>query len=191
MKRAVILLLLVAAAPDRPTIPPARDAAVTYRTSGAAAALIPNMGGGEGTGQMRLRWNAAGLLRLEAEGRPQTLLLDLRSKFAHIVDTSLRSAVLLPLKERDVDGVLLTGAQMTRVREDTVAGLGCTVWSVRAQKGDGTICLTPDGVPLRVEGTVDGRRGSLEAVAVQLELQPPTLFQVPAGYMSFSLPKFK
>ena len=191
MRAVVFLLLLAAAGPDRPTIPPTRDVAVTYKTGGAAAALIPNTGGGEGAGQMRLRWNAAGLLRLEAEGRPQTLLLDLNTKSAHIIDTGLRSAILLPMKHRDVEAVLLTGAQMTRLREDKVAGLACTVWSVRAQKGDGTICLTPDGVPLRAEGTVDGRRGTLEAIAVQREPQPEALFHVPPGYMSFSLPKFK
>ena len=180
---------------DRPSLPPRRDVAVTYRTTGAAAALIPpglqGSGPAEIVGQMRLRWNVAGLLRLEAEGRPQFLVLDTAGPSAHVVDSTLRTAISIPMKPRDLDLILLTTAETSRVGEDRVAGMACTVWSVHARNGDGTVCITGDGVPLRVDGAIDGRKGTLTATAVDFSPQPQALFQVPAGYMSFSLPKFK
>ena len=191
----VAAILLIGATADRPTLPPRRDVAVTYRTTGAAAALIPpglqGSGPADGVAQMRLRWNASGLLRLEADGRSQILLLETAGPSAHVVDSTLRTAIFLPMKPRDLDAVFLNNADLARVGEDRVAGLACTVWSVHARNGDGTVCITGDGVPLRIDGTVDGRKGTLTATAVDFSLQPAALFQVPAGYMSFSLPKFK
>ena len=192
--RALVLIALIAvggAGPDRPVVPPRRDAAVTFRVTGAAAALIPQLDGGAAPGEMVMRWNTAGRLRLEAEGRPQVLLLDTGTLSAHIVDSTLRSAIALPIKQRDMDAILLTQATVSRLREDKVAGLACTVWQVHGRQGEGTICLTADGVPLRAEGTVDGKQGSMVATSVQLEPQPLGKFAVPAGYMSFSMPKFK
>ena len=194
--------MLVAGAADRPVLPPRGDVAVTYRTTGAAATLIPQgipqgisqggpaAGPADAPGQMRLRWSSAGKLRLEAEGRPQVLLLDTNGPSAFIVDSTLRSAISVPMKQRDLDAILLTNSDMARVRQDRVAGLDCTVWSVHARNREGTVCITADGVPLRAEGTVDGRQGTLTATSVDASPQPATLFQVPSGYMSFSLPKF-
>ena len=192
---AIAALLLTGATADRPTLPPRRDVAVTYRTTGAAAALIPpglqGLGPADGVGQMRLRWNASGLLRLEAEGRPQFLVLETAGPSAHVVDNSLRTAISLPMKPRDLEAVFLNNADLARVGEDRVVGLACTVWSVHARNGGGTVCITGDGVPLRLDGTVDGRKGTLTATAIDFSPQPPSLFQVPTGFMSFSLPKFK
>ena len=92
---------------------------------------------------------------------------------------------------RDLEAVFLNNADLARVGEDRVVGLACTVWSVHARNGDGTVCITGDGVPLRLDGTVDGRKGTLTATAIDFSPQPPSLFQVPTGFMSFSLPKFK
>ncbi len=187
-------IFVVAGSADRPVLPPRSDVAVTYRTTGAAATLIPQgvptAGPSDAPGQMRLRWSAAGKLRLEADGRPQVLLLDTNGPSAHIIDSTLRSAIAVPMKQRDLDSILLSSADMARVREDRVAGLPCTVWSVHARNGAGTVCITADGVPLRVEGTVDGKQGTLTATSVDQSPQPAALFQVPSGYMSFSLPKF-
>ena len=192
---AAAVIVLAGATADRPTLPPRRDVAITYRTTGAAAALIPpglqGAGPAVADGQMRLRWNASGLLRLEADGRTQILLLETAGPSAHVVDSALRTAILLPMKPRDLDAVFLTTAGLARLGEDRVAGLACTVWSVHLRNGEGTVCLTSDGVPLRLDGTIDGRKGTLTATVVDFSPQPPALFQVPAGYMSFSLPAFK
>ena len=185
---ALCLIATSALALDRPRIPPGVDAAVTYRTEGAADTVIP---GGAGRGPIRLFWSAATKrLRLEAEGRPQYLLLDIPGVEAHLLDTGLRSAVTLPIKEREIDAILLTGAAMTRRGDARIAGLACTDWAVHPPRGEGTVCLTPNGVPLRAEGTIDGKHGAFVATAADLAPQRADLFRVPAGWMSFNFPSF-
>ena len=164
---------------------PARDVAVTYRLDGAAADILP----GGPVGALRLFWDAAGQrMRLEADGRPQTLLVDLRARGAQIVDSGLRSYVALPVRDAEMQAITLSGAQMTRQGAETIATLACTVWAVQSPRGTGTVCLTADGVALRATGDVDGRRGGFTATDVRYAAQPARLFQVPAGYMSFSIP---
>ncbi len=188
MRRLLILLVLSgpAFAQPKPTLPPVRDMAVTYRAEGAAADIVP---GARGDGAVRLLWSAAGqMLRVEADGRPQSLLVDLGRQQAHVIDTGLRSAVLLPVRSRDLDALTLQGAKTTKRGEERIAGLGCTVWDVESAHGTGTVCITADGVPLRATGIYDGHRGSFTATSVSLTPQPADRFKVPAGYFSLDLP---
>ena len=175
-----------ALAQTRPTLPPTRDLEVSYRAEGAAAEVVP---GGRGDGQVRLMWStSAQTLRLEADGRPQFLVLNLPKHEAHVIDTGLRSAVLLPVRPRDVDALTLQGATTTRRGEERIAGYGCTVWDVASSRGSGSVCITADGVPLRATGSYDGRQGSFIATSVSLAAQPAERFRVPAGYFSLDLP---
>jgi len=41
---------------------------------------------------------------------------------------------------------------------------------------------------LRANGEVDGKRGSFTAVSVTAGRLPPSLFEVPTGYMQLALP---
>ena len=164
---------------------PSRDVAVTYRLDGAAADILP----GGPSGALRLLWDADGQrMRLEVDGRPQVMLVDLPARRAQLVDSGLRSYVPLPIGNAEMQAITLSGAQLTRRGNDTVAGLPCTVWAVQSQRGAGTVCLTADGVALRASGDVDGRRGGFTATDVRYAAQPAGQFQVPPGYMSFSIP---
>ena len=187
--RVALLALAVWAGPamaqERPLLQPTQDVAITYRLDGAAADILP----GGPAGALRLFWDAQGQrMRLEADGRPQALLVDLQTRGAQIVDSGLRSYVALPVRDAEMQAITLSGAQMTRRGTETVAGLTCTVWAVQSPRGSGTVCMTADGVALRATGDVDGRRGGFTAMDVRYAEQPVRLFQVPAGYMSFSIP---
>ena len=172
-------------AQERPVLQPTQDVAITYRLDGAAADILP----GGPAGALRLFWDAQGQrMRLEADGRPQALLVDLQARGAQIVDSGLRSYVALPVRDAEMQAITLSGAQMIRRGTETVAGLTCTVWGVQSPRGNGTVCMTADGVALRATGDVDGRRGGFTAMDVRYAEQPSRLFQVPAGYMSFSIP---
>lgn len=176
---ATLLLALPAAAQDRPRTLPSRDVTAAYRVSGAAADAIP----GGVPGALRLSWSAgAQALRVEAEGRPQSMLVDLRARTAIVLDGGVRTALVLPARERDMQALTLDGARMTRRGKDTVAGHACTVYDVQAGRGRGTLCVTDDGVPLRGDGTVNGKPGSFTATSVTYAPQPGELFQVPPGY---------
>lgn len=175
-----------ARAQDRPRIQPSRDVAVTYRLEGDAASAVP----GGVPGALRLSWDAAGQrLRAEPEGRTQAVIVDLRAHSAQMVDATLRSALTLPVRDADLQPLTLDGARLTRRGDAVVAGLPCTDWAVQSPRGAGTVCLTADGVALRAEGEVDGRRGSFTAWSVSYGPQRDELFRVPADYMQFSLPK--
>ncbi len=191
MRRAVFALtgMLAAAAPaqERPLIQPSRDVSVTYRVEGAAATVVP----GGIPNALRLSWDAAGQrLRAEPEGRTQAVIVDLRTHSALVMDTALRSALTLPTRDSDLQPLTLEGARLTRRNEAVVAGLPCTNWAVQSSRGNGTVCLTADGVALRADGEVDGRHGTFTALNVSYGPVRDDLFRVPADFMQLSLPSF-
>ena len=176
----------VARAQDRPRIQPSRDVAVTYRVEGAAASAVP----GGIPGALRLSWDAAGQrLRAEPEGRTQAVIVDLRAHSAQVLDTMLRSALTLSVRDADLQPLTLDGARLTRRGDEVVAGLPCTDWAVQSPRGAGTVCFTADGVALRADGEVDGQRGAFIASSVSYGPQRDELFRVPSDYMQFSMPK--
>ena len=71
------------------------------------------------------------------------------------------------------------GEALTRGGEFVVAGLHCTDWSWTEDVETHTVCLTPDGVLLRL--VVDGKT-VMQARSVSYARQPAELFQVPPGY---------
>lgn len=174
-------------AQDRPRVQPSRDVTVTYRVEGAAASVVP----GGIPGALRLSWDAAGQrLRAEPEGRTQAIIVDLRAHSAQVMDSMLRSALTLPVRDGDLQPLTLDGARLTQRGTDTVAGLPCTTWAVQSPRGAGTVCFTADGVALRADGQVDGQHGTFTASSVSYGPQPDELFRVPAEYMQLSIPKF-
>lgn len=187
---AIVVGLLIsgaAAAQDRPLIQPSRDVAVRYRVEGAAASVVP----GGIPNALLLSWDAAGQrLRAEPEGRTQAVIVDLRAHSAQVVDTMLRSALTLPTRDSDFQPLTLEGARLTRRNEAVVAGLPCTNWAVQSSRGNGTVCLTADGVALRADGDVDGRHGTFTASSVSYGPVRDDLFRVPADFMQLNFPKF-
>ena len=137
-----------------------------------------------------LSWDAAGQrLRAEPEGRSQAVIVDLRAHSAKLVDTMLRSALTLPTRDSDFQPLTLEGARLTRRNDAVIAGLACTNWAVQSSRGNGTVCLTADGVALRADGDVDGRHGVFTASRVSYGPVPDDLFRVPSDFMQFNLPK--
>ena len=183
---AALALPAAALAQERPLLQPSRDVTVTYRVDGAAASSIP----GGIDGPLQVSWDSARQrLRAESASRPQVILVDLPKRTATLLDSTMRAAVALPVRERDLQPLTLSGARMTRRGEDKVAGLACTVWDVQSGRGTGTICVTADGVPLRADGAVDGRRGSFTADRVVYGPVAPGLFAPPPGYFNLNIPK--
>ena len=176
-----------AAAQDRPLLQPSRDVTVTYRVEGAAMSAIP----GGIDGPLRLSWDAAHQrLRAEAEGRPQAVLVDLPNHTATMLDDTMRAAIALPVRERDLQPLTLAGARLTRRGPGNVAGMACTNWDVESHRGAGTVCLTADGVALRADGAVDGHKGSFTATTVRYGEVSPGLFKAPPGYLALDLAGF-
>ncbi len=185
---AAVLAAGPLAAQDRPLVQPNRDVSVTYRVEGAATAVVP----GGIPGALRLSWDAAGQrLRAEPDGRSQAVIVDLRAHSAQLVDAVLRSALTLPVRDGDLQPLTLEGARLTRRNEAVVAGLACTNWAVQSSRGNGTVCLTVDGVALRADGEIDGRHGTFTATGVSYGPVRDELFRAPADFLQLSFPKFR
>lgn len=186
--RAVLLLLLLvspALAQPSPRVLPSRDVTVVYRVDGAAADAVP----GGIPGDLRVSWSAGERrLRVAPQGRTQVLLVDLDAATVQAVDSGLRAAMSLPVRPKDLQPLTLQDAHLVRRGTATVAGRSCTDYAVESRRGHGTLCLTDDGVALRADGEVDGRRGRFTAVSVSYEPLPTQLFEVPAGYMQLAIP---
>ena len=173
--------VLPAMAQPAPATTPLRDVVVTYQLDGEAPAALP----GGLSGPVTLSWDAAGQrLRAEADGRSQVALVDLRARSGQAIDTALRIVLPLRIRARDMEPLLLDGTRLQPRGRDHVAGLTCTTYAFDSKQGPGTVCLTPDGVPLRGEGRVGGKPGRFTALAVHYGDLPGDLFVVPRDYLA-------
>lgn len=160
---------------------PTRDVAVTYTASAPNQTPQP----------VETAWSAAQQrLRIDTPRAPGWVLVDLPGNRLRMVMEGQRMVLDLPGKGPIplLDGVP-PGTRMTRAGSATVAGHRCENWQVSSQEGEGTLCLTADGVLLRAAGTREGKRGSLEATSVRYSAQDPARFTVPQGMMSMNLPQ--
>jgi hypothetical protein len=83
-------------------------------------------------------------------------------------------------------------AHLTKRGHVTVSGLDCTEYDVQTPHGQGTTCLTNDGVMLRAKGTTtEHRGGGLEATEVSYGAQPAALFVPPADFKRMEIPQMR
>jgi hypothetical protein len=164
---AIPFLPAAARAQDRPNTLPTRDVDVTYRVSRGGATVSE-----------RMRWLAGpGLQRVDPPGDAMHMIMDHHSHHVAMVSDAHREVV-----ETDAVGGALdpgAGGTFTRRGEDTVASIGCTLWDTGGTKAPVQLCLTADGVLLRVKA---GGATLVEATQVQYGPQNPADFQVPADY---------
>ncbi|MFG1374893.1 hypothetical protein V5F32_22155 [Xanthobacter oligotrophicus] len=87
-----------------------------------------------------------------------------------------------------------------RVGESQVAGEACDLWKLDAPAGavggvalgPTTACITPDGIALRTEVEVQGKKQTVfEALKLTRAPQDPKLFQLPSGVQVIKVPKGK
>lgn len=91
-----------------------------------------------------------------------------------------------------------------RVGESQVAGEACDLWKVDAPVGAAggaaigtsvgptTACITPDGIALRTEVEMQGKKHLVfEALTLSRAPQDPKLFQLPPGVQVIKVPKGK
>lgn len=87
-----------------------------------------------------------------------------------------------------------------RVGESQVSGEPCDVWKtdapstaqINAAMGPTIACITPDGIALRTEVEIRGKKQVLfEATSLVRGPQDPKLFQLPAGVQVMKVPKGK
>jgi len=166
------LLLLPAGLPpraeDQPRLTPARDVDITYKIFRPRQPMIIE----------RARWSASeDLERIDGPDK-STTIFDPKKDEITLLNAANRTYRKLEGTPRRLAGPD-QGVILTRGDESVVAGLHCTAWSWTEDVETHTVCLTPDGVLLRL--VVDGRTAT-EARSVSYGPQKAELFQVPPNY---------
>ena len=165
-----IAALLAAPAPpraeERPPPLPMRD--ITYKVTRQHARPISE----------RVRWSAAAHLeRIDGPNR-STSIFDRQAHEVTLLNGATRTYTKLDAAPRrpsepDKDAVLKRGGEVVVARQR------CVEWSWTEDVETHTICVTPDGVLLRL---VVGGDTVMEARSVRYRPQPPELFRVPTNY---------
>lgn len=179
----VAFLAVIAAsaqASERPRLVPDQDVAITYRTARSGTVL-----------EQHVHWSAAEQrMRIDAPSPGLYVLIDYPTHRMEIVRTPNRTVVDMAAPR----GAPWTTAgsvseEYARDGTDRVAGMPCTEWRAPGSQGEAgptTICVTEDGVLLRV------RQGPVvlaEAQAVQYAPQDASLFRIPDGFTHLAPPR--
>lgn len=163
-----------AMAQSRPPFPPSTDAAVTYQVETSAPGVPPSI---------EVRWSAAAHRMRVDGGMPGYVLFNQTDRSAVVVLQGLGVMLDAP-RAAGVDQfyAIENAHRFVRRGSTVVAGLRCTEYGITDANAVGTACLTPEGVPLRIDGQDShGRTAHLEATSVSLAPQDPAIFQPPAN----------
>lgn len=162
---------------ERPPPFPTRDALVEYRVEGEPAGL-------------RAAFLAAErLVRLDLPGEQGWLVTDARGAGFLVLPRQRMLLDLAPGQDAAARALLPPASgRWTREGEDRVAGTACTLWRVEDRGGRARLCLTAEGLPLRVE-PIGGPGRRLEATALTLAPQDPARFRRPEGLAAFEMPR--
>lgn len=179
---APALVATPAMAQQAPTnLLPTRDAAVTYRVeSGAQPAQ-----------SISVSWLVAQKkMRIVPPGVPGYMLVDVLANRAVMVLEAQRMIMEMPGGEfATMLNQVPAGATLTPKGVAVVASTSCNVWQVTSQQGEGTVCITNDGLMLRAAGRRRGQDAVLEATQVSYAALDPARFQIPQGFKSMALPQ--
>jgi hypothetical protein len=155
-------------ADSQPALLPTRDVDIRYEVTRPQEPKV----------RERVRWLASEHLeRVDASGRSASIF----DRDGHVVTLltpatrTFRKVDQAPRRPSEP----ASGAALARGADAVIAGLSCTDWSWSEDGEKHTLCVTADGVTLRL--IVDGQT-FLEARSVKYTQQKAGLFQVPTNY---------
>jgi hypothetical protein len=127
----------------------------------------------------RVRWSASEHLERVDGPNKSSSIFDYNSRVVTLLNGASRTYRKLENAPRQ----LLEpepGAVLKRGNDSVVAGLPCTDWSWTEDVEKHTVCVTPDGVVLRL--VMDEGKKVFEARSVHYAPQSADLFRVPSSY---------
>ncbi len=165
---AVLLAAPACLAESQPTLLPTRDVDIRYDVTRPQEPKV----------RERVRWLASQHLeRVDGRGRATSIF----DRDGHVVTLltpatrTFRKVDQAPRRPSEPP----PGAVFTRGADAVIAGLPCTDWSWTEEAEKHTLCVTADGVTLRL--IVDGQT-LRQAHAVKYVTQKPDLFEPPTNY---------
>ncbi len=171
-----------ARAQDRPATIPTRDVDVTYMM------IQSDAPGGARMLEQRMRWDVtSGKLRVDPPTPGLYMIMDFKTHRLDTVREAERMVIELNAAATTGTPGVASGASFKKRGEANVGGLACTQWETRDASGElALVCLTPDGVLLRV---ASAGRVLMEAAAVTYAPIDPGAFRIPDGYRHVGPPQ--
>ena len=174
---AASLPLAAAAQPKQP----GRDYAATYRMESNGQAAEMRVFFSAATRRQRVEMADAGMVMIHDVPGNRMLMLNEQMRMAMEVPVNAGQQNMLSIPD---------DMALTRTGTATVAGHRCTTYrAVQAGAERGTVCVTDDGILLQADLRQGDRRGTMQATALSLGLQPAALFQVPEGWQVMQMPQ--
>ena len=133
-----------------------------------------------------------GKLRIEAPNGRGYAIIDKEAGRMIMVMTQAQAFMEMPRQMGGGPDLMsqfeTANATFSKNGTDTVAGIACTLYDVSDRDGKARVCLTDDGVVLRVRGDDAEHHTRLEAIKVTYAEQPAALFEPPPGYRKVDIP---
>jgi hypothetical protein len=172
-----------AAANDHPLLQPTSDVMVEYHVSGVTQ-------GQHRSDTVRMYFTDHGTkLRIEPVGQPAYSIMDRTAGRMIMVMTPQHAYMEMPYDPKRVMAFESADETFTRLGNDTIAGIGCTIYDARRQDHSGQVCISHDGLMLRAKSDNPAQAGGgLEATHVAYGPQPASLFAPPPGFLKMDIP---
>ncbi|BAR99033.1 hypothetical protein [Blastochloris viridis] len=145
-------------------------------------------------GKMTVRHHG-GVLRLDMTmpgvAAPVTGYFDLAAKKALMVVATAAGPMAMEVNLAEQAGFGVTVGQGERAGQDTVAGEPCAIWRIESGRAGepAEACITGDGIALRTDATVGGRRQTVfEIASLSRAAQDPAVFRLPSNLPMMRLP---
>jgi len=179
-----LLLAAQAAAPDKPPSHPTGDVTVEYTVM-----ELDRPGEPPRARPLKVWWAKGGVeMRIQMQDQPYYVVLNRDSKKALMVLLDQRGYVETPYDPNRQTGFTVpSNVPLVRGRNDVVAGYTCTLWHAKIGAGDGSLCVTDDGVLLKAEAFNDIHAGDLVATSVIYGPVPEDVFAPPPTFRKLEI----
>ncbi len=186
-----LLLPGVARAQDKPVFLPSKAVAVVYRVAGgdmgqgAQKVQMTYAAGGQRMRMDYFRW-------VEAKYPFAALIVDRAADKVLAINGEARSYIERSAAGLKTPDMWFSGPQMhyTRGGIATIAGKSCSDWTIKSEeKNDpsGTVCITADGIILRIL-RAGASTPAMIALAVVYGTPPDDIFSAPADFTRRDVP---
>jgi hypothetical protein len=133
--------------------------------------------------------NKGARIRIDSPDHNSYVAFDTNTNHTLVVLLQKRSYIDQPTDPAQIPPFFSPNGDLAKSGTATIAGIRCTNYQATINRQDGQLCLTDDGVLLRVQSGEQGQQRALEAVRVTYEVQPSTLFEPPAGFQKTEPPQ--
>lgn len=143
--------------------------------------------------------HSSGKVRAEVQApgmpAPMVSIIDLKAKkMTGLMSLPGQPPMAMEIELGDDPSMGVAMGNGRRTGTATVAGESCDLWALDALDAEdkefaGVACITKDGIPLKMEGTIEGKREKIfEVTSLKRGPQDPNLFVVPANAQKMPLP---